>query len=158
VWCFRGRAWTGRAAGAYQPRLHLQSKCPPLFFVSGGPTLPDSICEELGRAGYRPRISINHRNHFTFFQCNLHRATADAPVKEMCCKEWWNILERYQRSVQAYSDSVRGLNELSCVDLSLAWMEAERARKNCDVCRSQLFEHEYEHCKRVSSITTPPDA
>jgi hypothetical protein len=78
----------------------------------------------------------------------------------MCCEEWWSILERYQRSVQAYNDSVRALNELSCVDLGSAWMNAERARKNCEAYRSQLFEHEHEHehYKRVSSITTPPDA
>ena len=92
---------------------------------------------------------------FYVFQFNPHRATADAPVKEMCCKEWKSILERYQRSVQAYSDAVRRLNKLSCVDLGSAWMQAETARKNCEAYRSELFEHEHEHCCRVSPTATP---
>lgn len=61
------------------------------------------------------------------------------------CDEWAAIFDSYCFAAEAYSQAVFRLRSASAAQFSEAWVRSEAARKNCDLWRTELLDHELRH-------------
>lgn len=76
----------------------------------------------------------------------------------MRCEDWCSLLERYRRSVRAYSEAADSLTAVPGAQFNQLWHRAERARMEVGLSRTALLNHEQDHACLTNDIADKQEA